>query len=150
MENEVSRRRAVVCWRTGRSPECDREGHPEPGRKAHAKTPKIRALFQTVSCSDGVRRSTRHTTEGTVALEPQVVREKEEMLAELRGVRERTLAFIAETSGRDLRKYRLPHLLGSLNAYPWLQFIAAHEKRHMKRMREIAGMLPKTVTSLHK
>jgi hypothetical protein len=79
-----------------------------------------------------------------------VVREKEEMLAELRGMRERTLAFIAEASGRDLRKYRLPHLLGSLNAYPWLQFITAHEKRHMKRMREIAGMLPKTVTSLHK
>jgi hypothetical protein len=66
-------------------------------------------FFKTVSCSDGVRRSTRHTTEGAVALELQVVREKEEMLVELRAVRERTLAFLEETSGRDLRKYRLPH-----------------------------------------
>ena len=86
-----------------------------------------------------------------VTLGPKVVREKEEMLAELRGVRERTLAFIEETRGRDLSKYRMAHpFLGSLNAYQWLQFLAAHEKRHMKQMRDIAGTLPKTVTSLHK
>jgi hypothetical protein len=60
--------------------------------------------------------------------EPQLVREKEEMLAELRGVRGRTLAFIEVTRGRELIKYRMPHpFLGSLNAYQWLQFIAAHE-----------------------
>jgi hypothetical protein len=40
--------------------------------------------------------------------------------------------------------------VGSLNAYQWLQFIAAREKRQMKLMREIAETLPKTVTSLHK
>ncbi len=34
-------------------------------------------------------------------LEAQTLREKEEMLAELRGVREQTLAFIEETKGRD-------------------------------------------------
>jgi hypothetical protein len=86
-----------------------------------------------------------------VTLEPKVVREKEEMLAELRGVRERTLAFIEETRGRDLSKYRMAHpFLGSLNAYQWLQFLAAYEKRHMKQMRDIAATLPKTVTSLHK
>ena len=63
-----------------------------------------------------------------VTLEPKVVREKEEMLAELRGVRERTLAFIEETRGRDLSKYRMAHpFLGSLNAYQWPQFLAAHE-----------------------
>jgi hypothetical protein len=85
-----------------------------------------------------------------VPLEPQVVGEKEEMLGELRGVRERKLAFIEETKGRDLSKYRKPHpSLGSLNAYQWLQFLAAHEKRHIKQMREIAGTLPKTVTNLH-
>ena len=67
-----------------------------------------------------------------VTLEPKVAREKEEMQAELRGVRERTLAFIEETRGRDLSKYRMAHpFLGSLNAYQWLQFLAAHEKRHM-------------------
>ena len=85
------------------------------------------------------------------ALEPQTVGEKEQMLAELRGVRERTLAFIEETRGRDLSPYNMPHpFLGNLNAYDWLQFIASHEIRHMKQMREIAKALPKTVTSLHK
>src|SRR6266852_5779618 len=86
-----------------------------------------------------------------VTLEPKVVREKEEMLAELRGVRERTLAFIEETRGRDLSKYSMPHpFLGNLNAYDWLQFIASHEIRHVKQMRGIAGTLRKTVTTLHK
>jgi uncharacterized damage-inducible protein DinB len=85
------------------------------------------------------------------ALEPQMAGEKEEMLAELRGVRERTLAFIEETRGRDLGRYLMPHaFLGTLNVYDWLQFIASHEIRHMKQMREIAGSLPKTVTTLHK
>jgi len=85
------------------------------------------------------------------AVEPQLVSEKEEMLAELRGVRERTLAFIEETRGRDLHKYNMSHpFLGSLNAYEWLQFIASHEIRHMKQMREIATTLPKTVTTLQK
>ena len=84
-------------------------------------------------------------------LDVQTIHEKEEMLAELRGVRERTLAFIEETRGRDLSKYSTPHpFLGTLNAYEWLQFIASHEIRHTKQMREIAGTLPKTVTSLHK
>ena len=85
------------------------------------------------------------------AVEPQMAGEKEEMLAELRGVRERTLAFIEETRGRDLSRYILPHpFLGNLNAYDWLQFIASHEIRHMKQMREIAQALPKTVTTLQK
>ena len=84
-------------------------------------------------------------------LDTQMIHEKEEMLAELRGVRERTLAFIEETSGRDLSKYSMAHpFLGTLNAYGWLQFIAAHEIRHTKQMREIAGTLRKTVTTLHK
>ncbi len=85
------------------------------------------------------------------AVEPQTVLEKEDMLAELRGVRERTLAFIEETRGRDLSKYNMRHpFLGTLNAYDWLQFIASHEIRHMKQMREIAGTLLKTVRSLQK
>jgi hypothetical protein len=73
-------------------------------------------------------------------VEPQVVGEKEEMLAGLRGVRERTPAFIEETKSRDLSKYNMLHpFLGTLNAYDWLQFIASHEIRHMKQMQEIAG-----------
>jgi uncharacterized damage-inducible protein DinB len=85
------------------------------------------------------------------ALEPQTVGDKEEMLAELRGVRERTLAFIEETHARDLSRYNMPHpFLGNLNVYDWLQFISSHEIRHTKQMREIARSLPKTVTSLQK
>ena len=85
------------------------------------------------------------------AVEPRMVGDKEKMLAELLGVRERTLAFIEETKGRDLGKYNMPHpFLGTLTVYEWLQFIASHEIRHRKQMREIADSLPKTVTSLHK
>jgi uncharacterized damage-inducible protein DinB len=84
------------------------------------------------------------------SLNVEMIGEKEEMLAELCGVRERTLAFIEETRGRDLSKYSMPHpFLGTLNAYEWLQFIASHEIRHTRQMREVAGILPKTVTSLH-
>ena len=84
-------------------------------------------------------------------VEPQVVRGKEEMLAELRQVREWTLAFIEETRGRDLSGYHMPHpFLGTLNAYEWFQLIASHEVRHTKQMKEIAASLPKSVTRLQK
>ena len=55
------------------------------------KSPKSVPFLETVSCSDDVRGSTRHTTEGAGHARNPVVREKEEILAELRGVRERTL-----------------------------------------------------------
>lgn len=86
-----------------------------------------------------------------ISTDSQILREKEEMLAELREVRERTLAFVEETSGRDLSKYTMPHpFLGTLNAYEWFQMIASHEVRHTKQMREIAANLPKVVTNLQK
>ena len=84
-------------------------------------------------------------------VEPQMVRGKEEMLAELREIRERTLAFIEETRGRDLSGYHMPHpFLGTLNAYEWFQLIASHEIRHTKQMKKIAASLPKSVTRLQK
>ena len=86
-----------------------------------------------------------------IPLDTQIVREREEMLAELREVRERTLAFIEETMEPDLRKYRMPHaFLGTLNAYEWFQMIASHEVRHTKQMKEIANSLPKVVAILQK
>ncbi len=86
-----------------------------------------------------------------IPLDPQLVREKEEMLAELRRVRERTLAFIEETKERDLSKYHMPHtFLGTLNTYQWFQLIASHELRHTKQMQEIVTSLPKTVRRLQK
>ena len=83
--------------------------------------------------------------------DPALLQEKETMLAELRDARERTLAFLEETKGRDLSKYRWPHaFLGTLNVYEWFQFIASHEVRHEKQMREIAASLPKAIASLQK
>jgi uncharacterized damage-inducible protein DinB len=86
-----------------------------------------------------------------IPIEAEMVCGKEEMLAELREVRERTLAFIEENSGRDLSKYTMPHpFLGTLNGYEWLQLIASHEVRHTKQMNEIATSLPKVVANLQK
>jgi uncharacterized damage-inducible protein DinB len=86
-----------------------------------------------------------------IPVDSETIREKEEMLSELREVRERTLAFIGETRGRDLSQYCMPHpFLGTLTAYEWFQFIASHEIRHTKQMAEIAAALPKNITKLQK
>ena len=71
---------------------------------------------------------------------------KEEMLAELRGARERTLSFLEETRNRDLSIYRWAHaFLGMLNVYEWFEMVASHELRHSKQIKEIAAYLPKAV-----
>jgi DinB family protein len=77
-----------------------------------------------------------------VPLDPSLMAEKEAMLAGLRGVRERTLAFISETERRDLSAYRWRHpFLGMLNTYEWMEMIAAHQLRHTKQVREIEAKL---------
>jgi uncharacterized damage-inducible protein DinB len=86
-----------------------------------------------------------------IPVDSETIREKEEMLSELREVRECTLAFIEETRGRNLSQYCMAHpFLGTLTAYEWFQFIASHEIRHTKQMAEIAAALPKNVTKLQK
>jgi DinB family protein len=86
-----------------------------------------------------------------IPVDPQLIREKEAMLGELRGVRGRTLAFLEETKNRDLSLYCWPHpFLGTLNLYEWFQMIACHELRHSKQMQEIAATLPKAVEALRK
>jgi len=86
-----------------------------------------------------------------IPLDPQLVREKEAMLAELRDVRERSLAFLDETKNRDLSAYRWRHpFIGSLNLYEWFEMMAAHELRHTKQMQEIAAALPKAVETSQK
>ena len=81
-----------------------------------------------------------------IPIDQELLRDKELMLAGLRKVRERSLAFLEETKGRDLGEYRWKHpALGMLNTYGWIQFIAAHETRHTKQMREIAMKLPKLI-----
>jgi DinB superfamily len=86
-----------------------------------------------------------------VPVEPEMLGDKEAMLAELRAVRERSLAFLEETRSRNLREYCWAHpALGTLNTYEWMQFIASHEVRHTKQMREIVASLPKAIESLQK
>ena len=115
------------------------------------KPPKSVPFYKRFHVPMAVAESRLIRRKTPIPLDTQMVREKEEMLAELRQVRERTLAFIEETMGRDLNKYRMTHpFLGSLTTNEWFQLIASHEIRHMKQMREIAGSLPKTVTSLQK
>jgi len=77
--------------------------------------------------------------------------EKETMIAQLRGVRERTLAFLEETHQRDLSAYCWRHpFLGRLNLYEWFTFVAVHQARHTKQMWEITKSLPKDVASSQK
>jgi len=86
-----------------------------------------------------------------IPVDPQLLREKEAMVAELREVRGRTPALIEETKNRDLAVYRWRHpFLGSLNGYEWFLFLASHQIRHEKQMREIAANLPEAVQNSQK
>jgi hypothetical protein len=77
-----------------------------------------------------------------VPLDESILAEKEAMLAGLRAVRERTMAFISETERRDLSAYCWRHpFLGMLNVYEWMEMIAAHQLRHTKQVREIEAKL---------
>lgn len=84
-------------------------------------------------------------------VEPGELSTKEPMIADLRAVRERTLAFLQETSHRDLSAYYWPHpFLGMFGFYTWFEMIAAHQHRHTKQMDEIATLIPKHVVSSRK
>lgn len=86
-----------------------------------------------------------------IPLDPDLLSSKETMLAALRGVRERTFAFLEETSPRNLSAYYWPHpFLGMLNAYAWFQMIASHQIRHTKQMRQLSHGLPKHVVTSQK
>ena len=77
-----------------------------------------------------------------IPTDPQLLREKDAALAELREVRGCTLLFMEETRSRDLSAYRWRHpFLGSLNAYEWFSFLGSHQVRHEKQMRQIAARL---------
>lgn len=77
-------------------------------------------------------------TRTPILLDPKLVGEKEEMLAQLAGLRRRTLGLLEETHERELSAYRWPHpFLGSLNFYQWFEVVAYHEARHTKQIREI-------------
>jgi uncharacterized damage-inducible protein DinB len=114
------------------------------------KAPKRVALLMRIHIPMALVESRWIRRKSPVPVEPEMLRGKEEMLAELRTVRDRSLAFLDETRGSNLGEYCWKHpALGTLNAYEWMQFIASHELRHTKQMKEIAASLPKSVESLH-
>jgi hypothetical protein len=79
-----------------------------------------------------------------IPLDPALLDTKENMLAELRAARERTLAFLTGMQGRDLSAYSWPHpFLGNLNFYDWFRLLANHEVRHTKQILEIVDTLRK-------
>jgi uncharacterized damage-inducible protein DinB len=115
------------------------------------KTPKQFSFFQRLHLPIRLVEARVIRQKSPIPLDPELIQEKETMLAALRDVRERTLAFLEETQGRNLSEYRWRHpFLGSFNMYDWFQFVAAHEARHEKQMREIAARLPKAIASLQK
>lgn len=115
------------------------------------KPPKPRPFFRRLHLPMVLVESRLIPRRTPIPLDPSMVGQKEEMLAQLREVRGRTLAFVEETRGRDLSQYHMPHpFLGTLNTYEWFQMIASHEVRHTKQMKEIATALQENVTSLQK
>jgi hypothetical protein len=113
--------------------------------------PKRRPFFKRLHIPMAVVEARLIPLKTPIPLDPALVGQKEEMLAQLREVRGRTLAFVEETRGRDLTKFHMPHpFLGTLNTYEWFQLIASHEVRHTKQMKEICAALQKSVASLQK
>lgn len=76
-----------------------------------------------------------------IPLDSSLVSEREEMLAKLAAIRQRTLAVLELNRNRDLRAYRWRHpFLGSLNLYDWFRMVAYHELRHTEQIREIVEL----------
>jgi uncharacterized damage-inducible protein DinB len=115
------------------------------------KTPKQFSFFQRLHVPIRLVEARVIRQKSPTPVDPELIQEKETMLAALRDARERTLAFLGETQGRNLSEYRWRHpFLGSFHMYDWFQFVAAHEARHEKQMREIAASLPKAIATLQK
>jgi uncharacterized damage-inducible protein DinB len=118
----------------------------EKADRVAQKSPKRFPLLKRIHLPMALVASRLIRRKSPIPVDPEMLRGKEVMLAELRKARERSMAFLEETRGRDLGEYRWPHpALGTLNTYQWIQFISAHEIRHTKQMREIAASLPKSV-----
>lgn len=115
------------------------------------KTPKRVPLLKRIHLPMALVQSRLIRRKSPIPVDPEMLHDKQDMLAELREVRGRTLAFLEETRSRDLGEYFWPHpALGTLNTYKWIEFLSAHEVRHTKQMREIAASIPKAIESLQK
>lgn len=81
-------------------------------------------------------------TRPTGSLDAEAARER------LGASRDALLRLLAGLDDVPLERVRVPHyVLGPLNGYEWLGFIAAHEARHAGQLREIAAALALTAPS---
>lgn len=123
----------------------------EKADRVSQRPPKRIPLYQRFHLPMRLVESRLIRRKSPIPVAAESLRGKEEMLAELREARERSLAFLEETRHRELGVYLWHHpALGMLNTYLWMEFLAAHENRHTKQMREIADSLPKAIESLQK
>lgn len=115
------------------------------------KPPKAKPFFKRLHLPMALVEARLIKRKTPIPLDPGLVSQKEDMLRQLREVRERSLSFLEQTRGRDLTRYYRRHpFLGTLNLYEWFQMIAAHQIRHTKQVKEIAETLQKCVEALQK
>jgi uncharacterized damage-inducible protein DinB len=115
------------------------------------RAPKRIPLFKRFHLPVSFAESRLIRLKSPIPINNEALRSKEDMLAELREARERSLAFLEETRHRELGVYLWRHpALGMLSTYKWIEFLAAHENRHTKQMREIASQLRKPIETLQK
>ena len=71
-------------------------------------------------------------------MKQELLEDKPKHIEMLAASRKLTVDFLEANRQRDLAAYRAPHpLLGSINLYDWYKFIAYHEERHRKQLRDV-------------
>jgi hypothetical protein len=74
----------------------------------------------------------------SIPMKAELIGDKDMLIASLTAARKLTTDFLEANRARDLSLYRAPHpFLGNLNLYKWHHFVAYHEERHRKQIREI-------------
>jgi DinB family protein len=74
----------------------------------------------------------------SIPLKAELIGDNAMLIASLTAARKLTTDFLKANRDRDLSLYRAPHpFLGNLNLYKWHHFVAYHEERHRKQIREI-------------
>jgi hypothetical protein len=107
-----------------------REGAPEPEKKdsTHAKDAVV---------ANGIPDRTIRREAPEPARPVGQWPDANELVAEFRKTRERTMEF-TRTTQVDLRSYFVPHaVLGDLDCYQWLMVLSLHGTRHAQQIEEI-------------
>lgn len=124
-EHVVLTESAIVRLLRGRllkSPEVEGAGMPDAFLEA-----RIEDRSRKGAAPSGLRPSSAYRSSGAA-------------LEEFRRRREQTLEYAGSTSD-PLRRHRMPHpMLGAMDGYQWLLFLAAHVRRHTAQLRELSAI----------